>query len=142
MSEAVVLDTNVVSFLRRGDPRAARFEPILVGRVPAVSFATGAELRYGALWGGWGERRRQALELMLRRYLFRPAGPEVSATWARIRCTMDAAGHGMSGLDRRIAATALAHDCPLFTDNDRHLERVPGLVLNPGFAAPGPGPGT
>ena len=141
MSEAVVLDTNVVSFLDRGDPRAARFEPVLAGRVPAVSFATVAELRYGALKAGWGQRRCQALEPTLRRYLFLPAGPEVSAAWARIRSAMDAAGQGMGGLDRWIAATALAFDCPPFTDNDRHFERVPGLVVNPGLAAAGPAPG-
>jgi len=141
VSELVVLDTNVVSFLHRGHPRAARFEPLLHGRLPAVSFATVAELRYGALKAGWGERRRRVLDRTLRRYLFLPANPEVSAAWARIRAAMDAAGCGMGGPDRWIAATALAFDCPLLTDDERHFGRVPGLVVNPGPAPGGPAVG-
>ena len=132
MTEAILVDTDVFSFLLRGDPPAARFEPLLAGRVPAVSFATVAELRYGALKRGWGERKCRHLEEALRRYLFLPANPDVSAAWARVRSTMDAAGHGMAGQDRWIAATALAFGCALLTNNNRHFERVPDLKVNPG----------
>jgi tRNA(fMet)-specific endonuclease VapC len=60
-----LLDTNIVSYLLKGHPLAARYQPHLVGHVPAVSFMTVAELYEGAVRAGWGAQRWAALAALL-----------------------------------------------------------------------------
>jgi hypothetical protein len=74
---AVVVDTDVVSFLYKQDDRAAFYLPYLSNQLPIISFMTLAELERWTLAGNWGERKRQHLMKYLRRYtvciLFRPS---------------------------------------------------------------------
>ncbi len=42
--EPAVVDTDVVSYLFKGDTRAVGYEPLLAGRLRVVSFMTQAEL--------------------------------------------------------------------------------------------------
>ena len=44
MSTALVVDTDVFSFLYKGDTRASAYAPHLVGTRPHLAFATVAEL--------------------------------------------------------------------------------------------------
>jgi len=62
-----LVDTDVVSFVLKGDTRAALYRPQLNGRLLAVSFMTVAELLYGALVRHWGAVRRAQLEQHLGR---------------------------------------------------------------------------
>ena len=57
MAEAILLDTDVVSYVLRGDTRAFRFETLLHGRDLTISFQTVAELYRGAFQNDWGELR-------------------------------------------------------------------------------------
>ncbi len=58
----LLVDTDVFSWItwRRG--RFAEFDVLVEGHLLALSFATVAELRAGALSASWGKRRRRALE--------------------------------------------------------------------------------
>lgn len=59
----MVIDTDVFGAdLVRRSALAERYEPIIVGRPAFISFQTAAELRYGALRRGWGEKRMRELE--------------------------------------------------------------------------------
>jgi tRNA(fMet)-specific endonuclease VapC len=58
---AAVVDTDVVSYLFRGDTRAELYRPHLTDRLLIISFMTLAELRRWALKYNWGRRRREAL---------------------------------------------------------------------------------
>ncbi|QFG02917.1 PIN domain-containing protein [Tepidiforma bonchosmolovskayae] len=69
----VLVDTDVLSYLLRNDSRAAQFAPLLEGRVIVVSFQTVAELYRWALERGFGERRMQELEGLLRRLVVVPS---------------------------------------------------------------------
>lgn len=48
-----------------------------------------------------------------------------SRIWADLKGT----GNMIGAYDLLIAATAIAHDLPLVTENRRHFERVEGLIL-------------
>lgn len=54
MSAIVVLDTDVVSFLFKGDTRAEAYRPHLRGKIPALSFMTVAELYQWVFVRNWG----------------------------------------------------------------------------------------
>jgi predicted nucleic acid-binding protein len=55
--DAILLDTNIVSFVLKGDSRAASYTPHLQGRKLAISFMTVAELFQWAAIRNWGARR-------------------------------------------------------------------------------------
>ncbi len=59
---AVVVDTDVVSFLFKRDTRAEAYKPHLRGKLLTISFMTVAELDRWAIARSWGEARRQQLE--------------------------------------------------------------------------------
>lgn len=50
----ILLDTDVFSFVVWSRGPAAMYEPFVVNRLWVLSFATVAELRYGAIKAGWG----------------------------------------------------------------------------------------
>lgn len=60
----VLVDTNVfgADLLRPTATLAQAYQPFLAGRAVLVSFATVAELRYGARRAGWGEQRLRRLD--------------------------------------------------------------------------------
>lgn len=90
-----------------------------------------AELRMGAIPAGWGSRRRQLLELFVKGFELVYADDNLCTLWARIRADARAAGRPMSPQDAWIAATALAIDAPLATNNRRDFENVRDLRLLP-----------
>ena len=61
----ILLDTNIVSFLQKGDSRAKLYAPYLQGQHLAISFMTVAELYQWAAIRSWGERRKKQLEATL-----------------------------------------------------------------------------
>jgi tRNA(fMet)-specific endonuclease VapC len=58
---AVVVDTDVVSFLYKQDDRGAFYHPYLANQLPIISFMTLAELERWTLAANWGELKRQHL---------------------------------------------------------------------------------
>ena len=67
-SGPLVVDTDVVSYIFRGDTRAELFRSVLAGRVLIVSFMTVAELERWALGRDWGPARMATLERFLDRF--------------------------------------------------------------------------
>lgn len=64
----VLLDTDVWSFLFKGDTRAEGFQSHLVGNTPCIAFATVAELYLWAELHNWGSRRKESLRRALQKY--------------------------------------------------------------------------
>jgi tRNA(fMet)-specific endonuclease VapC len=112
-----LLDTDVVSFLLKGDTRAERYRPHLQGRLLAISFMTVAELLYGMLARNWGEVRRRRLHEQLRRLVVHPYDATLCQRWAEVTDERRRAGHPIGVADAWIAATAVHHDVPLITHN-------------------------
>ena len=94
-----------------------------------LSFMTIAELRMGAISAGWGGRRRLLLKQFIQRFELVDADNDLCTVWARIRADARTAGRPMSPQDAWIAATALALDAPLATNNRRDFEHVRKLRL-------------
>lgn len=131
----VVIDTMVASALLRRERRpgeATPYDSLVRGRRLVVSFATVAELRFGALNAGWGGLRMRALSRSLSALtVVEPAG-DVVQRWAELRVECSRLGHPLGqkvhDSDRWIAATALARDLELVSD-DKVFEAVRGLRL-------------
>jgi tRNA(fMet)-specific endonuclease VapC len=126
---AVVVDTDVVSYLFKRDTRADLYRPHLDGQLPIVSFMTLAELERWTLARSWGARRRQDLLNYLRRYLVEPSSPNLCRLWAEATDSARRAGKPILTADAWVAATALAYDVPLITNNPADFAGVAGLTI-------------
>lgn len=127
VSNAVVLDTNIVSYLLKGHTRAERYRRHIDGRTLAISFMTVSELYEGAFLANWGEVRLKKLSETLRQYIVIPASPRVCREWAQIR--YERRGQPISVADAWIAACARAHGCALVTHNHSDFGGIPGLQV-------------
>ena len=70
--KAVVVDTDVISFIFKNDSRAERYRRHLTGHVLVLSFMTVAELDRWALQHDWGERRRKLMDEHLKDFVVYP----------------------------------------------------------------------
>jgi predicted nucleic acid-binding protein len=125
----VVVNTNVISFLFKGDTRAMLYEPHLDGKLQMIAAQTLAELGRWALFHNWGERRREALREYLREFVFVSADETVCLHWAEVKNNAHRIGRPISSEDAWIAATALAYNVPLVTHNPDDFKNVPNLTV-------------
>jgi len=123
--DAVVLDTNIVSYLIKGHSLATLYRPHLEEKTLAISFMTVGELYEGAYRRAWSGQRFEKLKEELRNYLVIPYSPGICEAWGRIRA--ERKGQPISVDDAWIAASALAHACPLVTHNPDDFVGISGL---------------
>jgi tRNA(fMet)-specific endonuclease VapC len=126
---ALVVDTDVVSFLFKQDTRAKLYAPRLQQVLPLISFMTMAELKQWALIRNWGQRRQQEMEAHLHRFTLVPFDRKLCETWAEIRYQAHRGGRKIETADAWIGATALLYKLPLVTHNRSHFEWVSGLTV-------------
>ena len=126
---AIVLDTNIVSFLMRGHRLVEPYRPYLEGRVLAISFMTVGELYEGAYRAGWDQQRLTALRETVKTYVTIPFSFQVCREWGAIRSERRVRTIAVD--DAWIAATARAHDLPLVTHNPRDFHDIEGLKVLP-----------
>jgi predicted nucleic acid-binding protein len=129
VNDIVVVDTNVVSFLFKGDTRAALYQTHVNGRLQVIAAQTRAELELWALLNNWGQRRRTALHAYLKNFVFAEADEAICLRWAEVQDNAQKQGHPISVSDAWIAATALVHLVPLVTHNPNDFKNVPGLIV-------------
>ncbi len=122
-----LLDTNIVSFVMKAHPLAARYRPHLTGHLLAVSFMTVAELLEGAVTAAWGQRRLAALAATINGLLVLHSDAAVCQRWADVRAARQSQPIGVA--DAWIAATALAHGLEFVTHNPSDFVGVPGLAV-------------
>src|SRR5438477_2811637 len=108
MTEAgILVDTNIVSFMLKGNPIAARYEAWLGDRLSAVSFITLGELYFWAFEAGWGESRRHAMEAYLQRFVLLPYTRAMAMICGEVGACRKRIGRPISNADAWIAACAL-----------------------------------
>ncbi len=125
----LLVDTNIVSYLMKGDARAKPYVPHLENKLLAISFITVGELYFWAEKNNWGDNKRKALETTLHNYIVVPYDNEIAKLYARVAAERERAGHRISNNDAWIAASALRHEVPLVTHNSKDFEQIPSLNI-------------
>lgn len=122
-TDLALADTSL--FVARERARPLRATP---PRRIAVSVITAGELRLGVLAAESGEVRAQRLETLQLAEALEPlpVTRQVAARWAALRISLRDAGKRMPLNDSWIAATAIAHDLPVVSQDDDY-DGVPGL---------------
>ncbi len=125
----ILVDTDVFSYMFRGDSRASCFRSYVLNRTPAISFKSVAELYYGAYRDSWGLARSVQLLDRLKSYVVIPYDYLACQLWGQIRPQRRADGHEIGHANAWIAATALRHNCALATNDTRDFVGIEGLVV-------------
>lgn len=125
----VVIDTNVLSYIFKGDTRGPAYARLIAPYRGLISFQTLAELNKWALKHRWGARRTQQLFDFLSPFGIIHSSASLAARWAAVRVGALRAGRPIDPADAWIAATALAVGCPLVTHNAADFAGVPGLSV-------------
>ncbi|MEF2277621.1 PIN domain-containing protein [Deinococcus sp. YIM 134068] len=125
----VLVDTDVISYSFKRDPRARPFDAYLESKNVLYSFQTDAELKFWALERGWSAGRRRQLETFLEPYTLIGHDPDISGRWAAVMHEARRAGRRMLAADAWIAATALEVGVPLVTNNAADFAGLGGLDL-------------
>jgi predicted nucleic acid-binding protein len=124
---AVVVDTDVISFLYKGDTRGALYKPHLDGQFMFISFMTLAELRRWSYGLNWGAAKKAHFDVYLRRYSVQHSTPELCRIWAQVTDEGRRKGKAIAVGDAWIAATALYLKIELVTHNRTDFQSVSGL---------------
>ena len=118
-ADGLLVDTDVLSYIAWQRPQGQAFVPLVEGKLLAVSFVTVGEMYFGAANRGWGETRVSKMEKILRRYTTIPGTYDVAHRYGQVKQAFrDQVGEN----DMWIAATALAHELPIITNNLKHFE--------------------
>jgi tRNA(fMet)-specific endonuclease VapC len=127
----VIVDTDVASFLFKGDTRGDLYTPHLEGdTLPAISFMTLAELEQWAVLRNWGPQRRDDLIAFINDgFVTVDSNEALCRMWAEVRGLAIRAGRQIDVADAWIAATALLYSAELVTHNADHFDFLPGLQL-------------
>jgi tRNA(fMet)-specific endonuclease VapC len=115
--------------MRPNDTRGALYRPHVAGKTPCISFITVGELLFGAARNVFGERRRADLNQGIRRATIVPYDLELCRVYGELRAQLEKAGRVVAPNDLWIAASALRHSLPLISNNRRHFQDIPGVVL-------------
>jgi tRNA(fMet)-specific endonuclease VapC len=124
--DAVLLDTDVFSFLMKNDSRGNAYRPHIKNKTVSISFVTVGELYHWAEKRNWSPKHRQALEDRIKAVVVVPYDAQLCRVYGKLRASLPA-GVVVAANDLWIAACAVRHDIPLITNNRKHFERVPNL---------------
>ncbi len=127
MSETLLLDTDVASFLFKNSPHAKPFRALVKDKELALTFVSVAELFKWTLKRRWSPRKVGQLESALHRYTIIPYDRELAWAWARVVTACENVARPIAASDAWIAAAALRYDLPLATNNLKHFEMAATL---------------
>jgi predicted nucleic acid-binding protein len=112
---AIVVDTDIVSYIFKKDTRSELYEPHLIQVPKFISFMTFAELRRWKFQSNWSEIKNKKFEKLLSDYGVVYADEELCNLWARITINAQKKGRPIETADAWVAAAALMFDVPLVT---------------------------
>jgi tRNA(fMet)-specific endonuclease VapC len=133
MTNYVLVDTDVFSYLWQNRPEGVPYAPILQGSIPVLSFTSVAEVYFGAHLANWGEQRMRSLESALKPYLVVPYSQDLAKLWGQLKSQARRSGHSLGqnehSNDLWICATAVLYGAPIVTNNKKHFEGMPGAQV-------------
>jgi predicted nucleic acid-binding protein len=142
----VILDTDAFSVLAERRPGTEKLAAVIGAAEPLLTFASVAELLYGAMVARWGSTRLQRLERAIGHCGLLLPTAESLGVWARLRAGAVRAGHPLGhkvhGNDLWIATCAVYYGLPLVTRNGRHFAGLAELEVVGSETGGGGGPST
>ena len=102
--DAVLLDTDVFSYLNKGDTRADLYRPHVTGKTIALSFVTVGELYAWTVRKKWNPKKIAALEQHIKAAIIVPYDLELCKVYGHLKASLLDAGRVVAANDLWIAA--------------------------------------
>jgi predicted nucleic acid-binding protein len=106
---ALVVDTDIVSFLFKGHPAASLYKADLTGQAHVISFMTLAELERWPIQARWGEEKRQLLRDYVKPFVVMPRDRALCRAWAEVMVGARARGFRIDCADAWVAPRSFGH---------------------------------
>ncbi len=123
-----ILDTDISSYLIRGDHETVTKKFSELYDSCAISSITAAELQYGAK-----KRNNKQLTQKVKAFCdlveIIPWDEDAAKAYAKLRVELETSGTPIGNMDMLIAASALARKAVLVTNNTEHFSRIKDLKL-------------
>ncbi len=125
-----MLDTNICSYILKSRPLSVKAHFEKVGtKALCISTVVLAELYYGAARHPHGSSIRKEIEEFISRLTVIPWDEKAADHYGQIRAAMEKDGKPIGAMDMMIAAHARSQEATLVSNNTRHFDKVPGLLL-------------
>jgi tRNA(fMet)-specific endonuclease VapC len=125
-----LLDTDTVVFVLRGNDTVVRALAEREDQEMALSVITVGELLVGSRWSTDREAEEQRVRLFCDGFPVLAISEPVIEWFANVKKTLFDCGRPIGDFDLLIAATAMTFGLTLVTNNERHFQRISGLVLD------------
>jgi len=126
---AVVVDTDVVSFVFKENEQSEFYSPHLIQVPKFISFMILAELRRWKLQNNWGDKKSAKFEEFLSDFGVIHSDETLCEIWAEIMRDARKYGNPIETADAWVASVALLFDVPLVTHNRRHFQNIKNLKI-------------
>jgi tRNA(fMet)-specific endonuclease VapC len=125
-----MLDTNICSYILRSRPLSVkiRFDQVGANNL-SVSTVVLAELYYGAARHPKGNAIRKEINDFISRLDVFAWDEKAADHYGAVRAAMEKSGTPIGAMDMMIAAHARSRKATLVTNDTRHFEKVPGLLV-------------
>ena len=124
-----LLDTDIIIYSLKGNPQVKRHLAKHVHDSLQISIITLMELFYGAYRSLEVESNLAKVRMIEHTLISIPVNKSVADTFGRLKAKLESIGNRLDDFDLIIAATALAENLTLVSNNERHFKRVPGLKI-------------
>ncbi len=130
-----MLDTNMVSYIVKGQSPAARAKLLSLGddSIACLSSITEAEIKYGLAKRPEATGLRTLMEGFLASIRVLTWGRDEADAYGPLRAKLEAAGKTLGSMDLMIAAHAIATDAVLVT-NDKAFQHVEEIFASVNWA--------
>jgi tRNA(fMet)-specific endonuclease VapC len=125
-----MLDTDISSYIIKKRPLSvlARFEQLEMEQL-CISVVTYAELRYGVMRSSSQKVNLPIVEDFVSRLTILPWDRHAAIQYGQLRTQLEREGIPIGCMDIMIASHALSGDSILITNNLKHFQRVPNLIV-------------
>ena len=123
-----MLDTDIASYLIRGDHPGVTAKFIELFEDCVMSSITAAELLYGAKKRN-NRTLTQKVQALCNLMTIISWNEEAANVYAKLRVELETSGTPIGNMDMLIAASAIAEDVILVTNNIEHFSRISSLKI-------------
>lgn len=124
-----LLDTDTIIYSLKGHKVVQENLRLHLSDPMYLSTITLMELYYGAYKSQHVDANLAKLGTIEISFPLLPPGAETTEVFGKIKASLENAGTRLDDLDLIIAATALARNLTLVTNNQKHFSRIQGLKL-------------
>ncbi|MFH0976147.1 MAG: type II toxin-antitoxin system VapC family toxin [Spirochaetota bacterium] len=124
-----LLDSDIIIYSLKGNKTVVENLQIHINDPIKISIVTLMELYYGAYKSQRIESNLAKIKTIDNNIEKIPIGIETAEIFGILKSKQEKSGKSLDDFDLILASTALAHNLILVTNNEKHFERIEGLVI-------------